>query len=148
MIVKPYFFELAMKVERFEDLELWQHASSIAIDIYNLCEENPKLKNDWGAKDQIRRAAFSISNNIAEGFEYNNNKDFIKFLRYSKGSAGELRNQLYVLHRAGVIKKETYEEFYNRLIHQSRQLKGFMKYLNEFLEKKQLKDWKISKLKD
>lgn len=56
-------------------------------------------------KDQIRNAANSFSNNIAEGFEYDNNKDLTKFLTYAKGSSGELRNLLYLLVRAGMIDK-------------------------------------------
>jgi four helix bundle protein len=71
----------------------------IGVQIYKLTESG-KLKNDFSAKDQLRRAAISISNNIAEGFEYNNNRSFLKFLLYSKGSAGELRSQLYVFKRS------------------------------------------------
>jgi len=52
-------------------------------------------------KDQIRRAACSMSDNIAEGFEYNNNPDFIRFLNYAKGSSGEFRNKLTILNQAG-----------------------------------------------
>lgn len=80
-------------IKRFEDLDIWKESTQIAIEIY-LVTETGKLKNDFGMRDQLRRAAVSISNNIAEGFEYDNNKDFIKFLRYSKGSSGELRSML------------------------------------------------------
>ena len=90
------------KIKRFEDLDIWKSAIEIAVDIYKIIEEG-KLKQDWGLKDQIRRAAMSISNNIAEGFEYDNNKDFIKFFRYSKGSSGELRSQLFVLKKIEFI---------------------------------------------
>jgi four helix bundle protein len=68
----------------------------IAIEIYKISEKG-NLSKDFGSRDQIRSSSTSISNNIAEGFEYNNNKDFIRFLRYSKGSSGELRSQLYIL---------------------------------------------------
>jgi four helix bundle protein len=61
------------------------------------------IKSDWGLKDQFRRAALSMSDNIAEGFEYNKNTDFVRFLRYSKGSSGEFRNKLIVLKAAGKI---------------------------------------------
>ena len=71
------------KIKQFEDLEIWQKAVRIAIEIYKISEEG-KLKTDFGMKDQIRRATASVSDNIAEGFEYDNNKDFIKFLHYSK----------------------------------------------------------------
>jgi four helix bundle protein len=90
------------KIERFEDLEIWNEAIVVGVKIYKLCETG-KLKNDFSAKDQLRRAVVSISNNIAEGFEYNNNKVFQKFLTYSKGSAGEVRSQLYLLQKCEII---------------------------------------------
>jgi four helix bundle protein len=116
------------KIERFEDLEVWQKAATIGINVYILSEKG-KLKNDFGAKDQIGRAASSISNNIAEGFEYNNNKDFIKFLRYAKGSSGELRSQLFILYKSDFIASEDYQSLYPELILVSKQIGGFIKYL-------------------
>lgn len=61
------------KINSFEELDIWKLAVEIAVEIY-MVSESGKLKNDFGAKDQIRRAASSVSNNIAKGFEYNNNK--------------------------------------------------------------------------
>lgn len=58
------------KVEKFEDLNVWKQAVKIAVEIYKLSSSG-MLSKDYSAKDQIRRAAVSISNNIAEGFEYN-----------------------------------------------------------------------------
>lgn len=87
-------------------------------------------------KDQLRRAVCSISNNIAEGFEYNNNPDFIRFLKYAKGSAGEVRNQLYVLEEAGFIESDQYKQFHSRLISLSKQIAGFKKYLTDYQRKK------------
>jgi four helix bundle protein len=62
--------------------------------VYELCDLNPKIAKDFSFKDQIKRSALSISNNIAEGFEYNNNADFHRYLRIAKGSYGEVRNCL------------------------------------------------------
>jgi len=87
-------------------------------------------------KDQLRRAVCSVSNNIAEGFEYNNNPDFIRFLKYAKGSAGEVRNQLYILKEAGFIDNNEYDQFHKQLISLSKQIGGFIKYLREFEKKK------------
>lgn len=122
------------KIEKFEDLQIWQQAVEIAVKVYLLSEQG-KLKNDFGAKDQIRRSASSISNNIAEGFEYNNNKDFIRFLRFSKGSCGELRSQLYILNKADFITNEQYNGLYVELISLSKQIKALMKYLTEKIKK-------------
>ena len=119
------------KIERFEDLELWKEAVVIGVEIYKLTSVG-KLEKDYSSKDQLRRAAISISNNIAEGFEYNNNKNFIKFLGYSKGSAGELRSNLFVLKEANVILRQDYEILEAKLISISKNIGGFMKYLRKF----------------
>lgn len=129
----------------FEDLEIRQKAAQIAIDIFSI-SETPQIKNDFSTKDQIRRAAFSISNNIAEGFEYDNNKDFIKYLRFAKGSAGELRSQLYILKQSGLIKEPFYTEKRNELVTLSRQIKAFIEYLKKFEMEKQAKKNRILNL--
>ena len=121
------------KIERFEDLESWKEAVVIGVEIYKLTSVG-RLGKDFSSKDQLRRAAISISNNIAEGFEYNNNKNFIKFLGYSKGSAGELRSNLYVLKEANAISQEDYKNLETRLI--SISIGGFIKYLKDFESKK------------
>ena len=123
------------KINQFEDLEIWKNATEIALEIFKI-SENGKLSKDFGSKDQIRRAAASISNNIAEGFEYNNNKDFIRFLKYAKGSAGELRNQCYILYKSGYLEKEYYDEMHNKLILLSQKLSNFIKYLKNYEENK------------
>jgi len=71
-------------VKRFEDLEVWAKAVALAVAAYEVSNKG-ELKTDFGMRDQLRRAAVSVSNNIAEGFEYNNNKVFTRFLNYSKG---------------------------------------------------------------
>ena len=119
------------KYERFEDLPVWQHAIEIGIRIYEMVDSE-KMVKDYRAKDQLIGAAISISNNIAEGFEYNGNKQFIRYLEISKGSAGELRSQLFLMMKAGKIGKEVYEFNYNDLVLFSSEVKGLIKYLREF----------------
>jgi|SRR6478609_6205819 len=123
------------KIERFEDLDLWKEAVVIGVEIYKLTSIG-KLEKDFSSKDQLRRAAISISNNIAEGFEYNNNKSFIKFLGYSKGSAGELRSNLFVLKEAQVISNDEYKNLETKLLSFSKNNGGFIKYLRNFESKK------------
>jgi four helix bundle protein len=122
------------KIARFEDLAIWKQSADFGVKIYLLSEQG-KLKNDFGDKDQIRRSASSISNNIAEGFEYNNNREFIRFLKFAKGSAGELSSQLYILMLAEFIPQKTYEELYKELFSISSQLGGFIKYLRANIKK-------------
>jgi four helix bundle protein len=111
------------KIERFEDLGIWKIANAIAVDIYFLCDKEP-LKSDWGMKDQIRRAACSMSDNIAEGFEYNNNPDFIRFLNYAKGSSGEVRNKLIVLNKAEKIEDTVFQDLCSKSIEFSSKTKS------------------------
>jgi four helix bundle protein len=83
-------------------------------------------------KDQIRRAACSMSDNIAEGFEYNNNPDFIRYLAYAKGSSGEFRNKLVILYKAGKLDNKIYEELYAKSIEFSSKTKSLIDYLKKF----------------
>ncbi len=84
-----------MKFNRFEEIEVWQLSRKLVKDIYKITTE-PAFSKDFGLKDQIRRCAVSIPSNIAEGYERKSNVEFIRFLYISKGSAGELRTQLYI----------------------------------------------------
>jgi four helix bundle protein len=86
---------------RFEDLEVWKRGCRLCVDIY---KANRECK-DFAFKDQITRSALSIPSNIAEGYERGTNKDAIKFFFYAKGSAGELRTQIYIGIEIGYIHK-------------------------------------------
>jgi len=112
-------------------LDIWKLAVSIAVDVYLLCDKEP-LKSDWGMKDQIRRAACSMSDNIAEGFEYNNNPDFIRFLNYAKGSSGEFRNKLTILNQAGKIDDNTFNILYPKSLEFSGKTKSLIDYPKKF----------------
>jgi len=119
------------KFQKFEDLEIWKISVSIAVDVYLLCDTEP-LKSDWGMKDQIRRTACSMSDNIAEGFEYNNNPDFIRYLTYAKGSSGEFRNKLTILYQAGKIDDTVFNNLYTKSIEFSSKAKALIDYLRKF----------------
>ncbi|GAB2830903.1 four helix bundle protein [Ferruginibacter profundus] len=81
-------------ITSFEDLDIWKKAIDLGVMVYELSENNIKIAKDFSFKDQVKRAAQSVSNNIAEGFEYSNNNDFWRFLRIAKGSCGEVRSCL------------------------------------------------------
>jgi len=119
------------KIEKFEELEIWKIAIGIAVDVYLICDSEP-LKSDWGMKDQIRRAACSMSDNIVEGFEYNNNPDFIRFLNYAKGSSLEFRNKLVILNKAGKITDNIFENLYFKSNEFSSKTKSLIDYLKKF----------------
>ena len=116
-------------VKAFEDFEVWQKSIDLAVLIYKLTMEEP-LSKDYSLKDQIRRASTSVSNNIAEGFEYGNNKQFARFLRIAKGSLGEVRSQIVVLKRLNYISKEDYQSIYDECKFISKQLYSLINYLD------------------
>lgn len=86
-------------IRGFEDLEVWRRGVDLAAQVYNVTRE----WRDWGLRDQLQRSAVSIPSNIAEGYDRRSNKEFVQFLKYSRGSAAELRTQLIVAVRAGAI---------------------------------------------
>jgi four helix bundle protein len=106
--------------------------------IYRLCDTNPQIAKDFSFKDQIKRSALSISNNVAEGFEYNNNADFHRFLRIAKGSCGEVRNCLLFSIRAGYTKTEEVKNEIELSISLGKQIGKLMKYLREKISEKKL----------
>lgn len=117
-----------MKINRFEDLEIWSLSISVAKKVYQLTSNN-KFSKDFGLRDQIRRASVSISSNIAEGFEMTNNNDLIKFLRIAKGSAGEVRSQLYIALELKYVEKEECDNFKEDLEILSSKIGKFINYL-------------------
>ena len=82
-----------MKYERFEDLPIWQSAVELAHRTYALTRD-PIFRQSGDLCDQSRRAALSVSNNIAEGFERGSTSELLAFLYYARGSAGEVRSML------------------------------------------------------
>lgn len=95
------------KIISFEDLIIWEKAQQLARKIYNLSDNNSRITKDFALRNQLKSASISISDNIAEGFEYNNNADFYRFLRIAKGSCGETRNKILFLKRIEYIDQAT-----------------------------------------
>ena len=82
-----------MKYNRFEELPVWRAATELAHRIHDITE-SPVFKGHGSLRDQLERAAISIANNIAEGFERGSTKELIHFLYIARGSAGEVRSML------------------------------------------------------
>lgn len=118
-----------MKVERVEDLIIWQEARELVKLIYKLTSK-PQSKKDYGLRDQIQRAAVSVRSNIPEGFERNNNNEFIHFLLISKGSASELRSLLYTSLDLEYINQLEFDENYRRTESVSKKISKFIQYLD------------------
>ncbi len=86
----------------FEELRIWKEGMEICYVVYNALEGC----KDYGLRNQMERAAVSIPSNIAEGYELNSDRGFIRYLLISKGSSGELRTQLYIAIRRNYISKD------------------------------------------
>lgn len=85
----------AGKIEKFEDILGWQSGREICNLVYRLTQTG-SFSRDYGLRDQMRRAAVSIISNIAEGYESQNNRTFVRYLFIAKGSAAEVRAQAYI----------------------------------------------------
>lgn len=90
---------MGSKIEKFEDLEVWQESFQLSVTLYRLLGKS----REYTLRDQMLRSAVSIPSNIAEGFDRNYNKEFIRFLYIAKASCAELRTQLYIAKEAAVI---------------------------------------------
>jgi four helix bundle protein len=88
-----------MSDETFENLEVWREGMDLSVRVY----EVTRRCRDFDFRSQIRRAALSISSNIAEGYERDSNQEFIRYLFIAKGSCGEVRSQAYLAQRVNLL---------------------------------------------
>jgi four helix bundle protein len=114
-----------MKFKKFEEMIVWQKSQDLTVDIYQVFGG----MKDYGFKDQIQRAAVSISNNIAEGYERISNSEFIRFLYIAKGSAGEVRSMLSLALRLGYISSRQFPLFEKQVTEISFMLSALIKSL-------------------
>ena len=113
---------------KFEDLPIWQDARALAKDVYRLTSIN-EFSKDYRFCGQIRAAAGSIMDNIAEGFERENNKEFIQFLYIAKGSCGEVRSQLHRAKDVNFITDDDYAKTHKDLLELNAAIANFIHYL-------------------
>ena len=114
--------------KRFEDLEVWQKAKELTNLIYRLSSSG-SFSRDFGLRDQMRRASVSIMSNIAEGFESQTQALFIQYLWRAKGSAGELRAQLYIAFEQDYLAEAEFNSAFSLAEICSKQLARFIQYL-------------------
>jgi four helix bundle protein len=115
-----------MKIQKFEDLIVWQKSIEITVEIYKHFERH----QDFGYSNQIRRASISISNNIAEGYERNSKKDFNRFLYIAKGSCSEVKSMLFLGNRLGYFTDKEIRHFYERIDEIGKMLYGLSNSLS------------------
>ena len=124
-----------MRIQKFEEIEAWKMGRRLSVLVYSVSGVG-EFARDFGLKDQIRRASGSVMHNIAEGFDAESNREFIRFLGYSKRSCTEVQSQLYVALDQNYLPQEKFDEIYS-LARQTRgKIKAFMNYLVNFEKKK------------
>jgi four helix bundle protein len=118
-----------MKVERFEDLDVWKEARDLVSIVYEAAKENGALQKDYRFRDQINAAAVSVMSNIAEGFCRRTNREFVQFLFIAKGSCAEVQSLLYVGLDQSYLSREKFDAAYRRTDLIARLLSRLITYL-------------------
>ena len=118
------------KIERFEDVKGWKKGRELCRLVYDVTNKAP-FSRDYGLRDQIRRAAVSILSNIAEGFESQNDRTFVRYLYIAKASSGEVRAQAYVALDQDYITQEIFNQIYALSSETSRLIASFIAYLEQ-----------------
>ena len=117
-------------LNRFEDIKAWQKARDVDRKIFQFSSRSDFSK-DYDLKSQIRRASGSVMDNIAEGFGRGGNREFIQFLGISKGSANEVKSQLYRVLDRGYITDEEFQITYDQLSEVIRMTDSLIGYLTQ-----------------
>lgn len=120
-------------VRRFEELDCWQVARELCQAVYRACQ-SPPMRNEYALVGQMKRAAISISSNIAEGFERGSRKQQVEFCFVAKGSAGELRSQVILAHDNGLIDQETYDRMHSECERCSRLIYAYIRSMQRSAE--------------
>ena len=118
------------EIKSYKDLLIWQKGIDIIIKLYQLVEGFPK-EEIYALTSQLKRAAISISSNIAEGYGRNSTQSYIHFVSISRGSLFELETQLIVAQKLKFIKNETlFSDLMNQITEESKMLNSFLNKLD------------------
>jgi four helix bundle protein len=112
-------------IKNFEDMEIWKQSRELVNYVYS----DFKTCKDFGFRDQITRAGISIMNNISEGFCRGNNAEFRQFLKFSKGSAGEVKSMYYIAEDQKYVSSDSAFERRKKVQHLMNSIGGLSKYL-------------------
>jgi four helix bundle protein len=126
-------------IKRFEDLECWQAARELTKYIYKLTKKD-EFRRDFGLVNQIRESSVSSMGNTAEGFHRKSNKDFMRFLDYSRSSIAETISHSYVAYDQEYISEDELNEVKRLADIAWKKINNFITYLN-----KQVKNPKYKK---
>ena len=117
-----------MAYQAFEELEVWQRGCRLAVDVFKIFA----TCRNFTMQDQIQRSALSVPSNVAEGYERDSDKEFVRFLNIAKASCGELRTQLYISRKLDFIQKADSE----RLVRESKEISAMLHGLSRAVHKR------------
>ncbi len=116
------------KIRNFEDLQSWQKAREMAGIVYELTRRE-SFSKDFALRDQIQRAAGSVMHNIAEGFEWGSDPEFVRFFKMARRSAGEVQSELYLALDCRYITPDELKACYALATEVKKMINGLMTYL-------------------
>ena len=119
-----------MTIKRFEDLECWKEARMLTQDIYGYTKRSAFSK-DFRLSGQITGASISVMNNISEGFDSKSNREFARFLIYSRRSCSEVQNCLYVAWDQKYISEDEFRSAYKHCEKVRKIIDGLIRYLKD-----------------
>ncbi|MBN1954951.1 MAG: four helix bundle protein [Anaerolineae bacterium] len=117
-------------IERFEEIQAWQKARALTRAVYTMSGRGAFAK-DYRLCDQIHGSAISMMSNIAEGFDCDTDREFIRFLGYARRSATELQAQLYIALDRSYITQEEFQQIYAQATETKKLIGGFIRYLRQ-----------------
>jgi four helix bundle protein len=115
-------------ITSFEDLECWKNARELVCLVYSISNDG-QLSRDFGLRDQLRRAAVSTMNNIAEGFGRDSNPQFIRFLDISQSSCMEVKSMTYILEDLALASPDSIQLIRKK----AEETKGRVRRLSQYL---------------
>jgi len=119
-----------VSIQKFEDIKSWQAARALATMVYRASGQGA-FGQDFGLRDQIRRAAGSVMHNIAEGFDAGSDAEFTRFLRYARRSATEVQSELYIALDQQYIPATEFQTLYTKATEVKKLINGFIAYLRK-----------------
>lgn len=117
------------KIQKFSDLDAWKVGHELLLDIYEVTKSFPKEER-FGMTNQVRRAALSVTSNIAEGFSRRTYKDKAHFYTNALGSLTEVQNQLIASRDLGYISDEQFTALFAKSVTSHKLLNGLIKSTN------------------
>ena len=115
------------KIRSFTDLVTWREGHKLVLEIYKITKNFPR-EELFGLSNQIRRAAVSITSNVAEGFSRKSNKEKVQFYCIARGSVTEVQNQLLIARDVDYLDNENFQKIAKQTINIHKLINGLIKY--------------------